>query len=293
MASLTLVMGNEACDLDSIACSIAYSRLLAQNAAADAVVAPLLPIPREDLALRPDAEHALRQAGLLDSSPPASPPLLFADEVDLPGLRRRLGPRRLRLVLVDHNRLSPALEAADPELGLCVAEIIDHHADEGRYAERASAELGTRRVRVVGSCATMVAEEIDARGAALLGPGAHARAHSLGLSGRPPNDSADDPRKNVYPTALARLLLGAILLDTANLTPANGRTTPEDEVSDFLFSWFQLEASLNMPRLPSSPQFAKTALLPTPLPLLAAGRCRSTDRRGRRARGAGGALGGP
>ena len=53
-----VVIGNEASDLDSIASSIAYARLLqAQTPPGGAAVVPVLNIPREDLPLRTEAPH--------------------------------------------------------------------------------------------------------------------------------------------------------------------------------------------------------------------------------------------
>ena len=58
---LSVVVGNEASDLDSMVCSIAYARLLSLqqgDAAAGAVALPLLSIPRADLPLRTEARAA-------------------------------------------------------------------------------------------------------------------------------------------------------------------------------------------------------------------------------------------
>lgn len=52
--------------------------------------------------------------------------LLFADEVDLDALS---SSGRLRLVLVDHNRLARSQE----HLQRSIIEIVDHHEPEGLY----------------------------------------------------------------------------------------------------------------------------------------------------------------
>ena len=47
----------------------------------------------------------------------------------------------------DHNRPSGAVESA---VGDTVAQIVDHHVDEGMYAS------AQRDIQLVGSCATLV-----------------------------------------------------------------------------------------------------------------------------------------
>lgn len=175
------VLGNEAADLDSMASSMVYAYLLARGRAAGRPLClPVINIPRAELGLRPEALRLLRESGVDQRS------LVFLDEIDLDAIH---AAGRLRLVLVDHNRLSAAQEAWAP----AVEEILDHHAEEGRYP------AAGRVIEPVGSCATLVAERLLRLAPQLADAG------------------------------VAALLLGAILLDTVNLDPAAGKVTPRDE----------------------------------------------------------------
>lgn len=176
-----VVVGNEASDLDSMASSLTYAWLEARRAGEnDPPVVPVMNIPREDFPLRTEAVWLFREAGVEVEE------LLFLDDVDLAALHAQ---GRLRLVLVDHNRLPARREAWGP----AVEEILDHHEDEGLYAG------ASKTIAPVGSAATLVAERL--------------------LAERPQGVDA----------AAATLLLGTILLDTVNLDPAAKRVTPRDE----------------------------------------------------------------
>ncbi|XP_057689348.1 exopolyphosphatase PRUNE1 isoform X2 [Corythoichthys intestinalis] len=138
-----VVLGNEACDLDSMVCALAYAYFLSKTPGDEATLSvPLLNIRRSELPLRSDNLFLLRQAGL---SPDV---LLFRDQVDLAALRRT---GRLRLTLVDHN----VLPSWDAELEGAVVEVIDHHA-----LEREPAPSCPVTVETVGSCATLVTERL-------------------------------------------------------------------------------------------------------------------------------------
>jgi len=102
----------------------------------------------------------------------------------------------LHLTLVDHNTLCAGQES----YAGAVEAILDHHEDAGHYAR-----ANPRTIEPVGSATTLVAEAMLRERPALVGAG------------------------------LARLLLGAILLDTVNLDPAAQRVTAKDrEVSSRL-----------------------------------------------------------
>ncbi|XP_077454625.1 exopolyphosphatase PRUNE1 isoform X2 [Stigmatopora argus] len=138
-----VVLGNEACDLDSMVSALAYAYFLHKTTGGDAALSvPLLNIRRSELPLRPDNLFLLRRAGLSPDS------LLFRDQLDLAALRRN---GRLRLTLVDHN----VLPSGDAELEGAVVEVIDHHA-----LEREPAPSCPVTVETVGSCASLVTERI-------------------------------------------------------------------------------------------------------------------------------------
>nr|XP_057908709.1 exopolyphosphatase PRUNE1 isoform X2 [Doryrhamphus excisus] len=135
-----VVLGNEACDLDSMVSTLVYAYFLFKTRGSEVPSIPLLNIRQADMVLRPDNIFLLRQIGL---SPDL---LLFRDQLDLGALRRA---GRLVLTLVDHNIL-PSL---DSDLEGAVVEVIDHH-----LLEREPHPSCPVTVEMVGSCATLVTE---------------------------------------------------------------------------------------------------------------------------------------
>ncbi len=148
--SKQIVIGNEAADLDSMVSSIVHAYYLAcKNRATNHYVAPIMPIPREDFKLRPEAVYVFAKAGIKLND------VLFFDEVDFPELMKG----DARIVLVDHNKLSVSLE----KYGYKVVGILDHHKDEKLYSH------APQKVIVpVGSTATLVAEELLATASDLI-----------------------------------------------------------------------------------------------------------------------------
>ncbi|NWU38757.1 PRUN1 Exopolyphosphatase, partial [Hylia prasina] len=138
-----VVMGNEACDLDSTVSALALAYFLAQTSPAPkAAFVPVLNIPRADFALRTETTFLLRDRGI----PAAS--LVFRDEIDLGGLHHA---GLLSLTLVDHH----VLPRADAALEEAVVEVLDH-----RPLERDRGPPCQVTVEPVGSCATLVTERI-------------------------------------------------------------------------------------------------------------------------------------
>ncbi|NWI87670.1 PRUN1 Exopolyphosphatase, partial [Pitta sordida] len=138
-----VVLGNEACDLDSTVSALAMAYFLAQSSpGARATFVPVLNIPRADFALRPETLFLLRDQGIPDSC------LIFRDDIDLGGLHRA---GLLTLTLVDHH----VLPGADAALEEAVVEVLDH-----RPLERGRARPCRVTVEPVGSCATLVTERI-------------------------------------------------------------------------------------------------------------------------------------
>lgn len=187
-----IVLGNEAADPDSCVCAIALAAALDKTLDGPLVV-PMISVPRADFKLQLDRVHLLRRAGLIGGGegPLWTPDhVSFSDELSL----EKLSADSLNVHLVDHNKLSAPYASIAP----CVTSITDHHADEEQYTQTVSAsdrlvELG------VGSCASLVAERIQALHAPLL----------------------TDP-------SLCTMLLGAILLDTVNLDPSAKAQKPRE-----------------------------------------------------------------
>ncbi len=136
---LTIVMGNEAADLDSMASAVTYAWYLYLNDESGNYF-PLINIPRADFKLRTEAVYLFKEAGVnIDD-------LLFTEDIDLDKLK---AGSNLKLILVDHNKLA----SSQTGLETVVVGILDHHADEESYPPAAVTDI-----RPVGSAATLVSE---------------------------------------------------------------------------------------------------------------------------------------
>ncbi|XP_041708972.2 exopolyphosphatase PRUNE1 [Coregonus clupeaformis] len=137
-----VVLGNEACDLDSMVSALAYAYFLSKTLDSGKIPLPVLNIPRQEFPLRTDNAFLLRESGLSQDD------LVFRDEVDLGSLHRA---GRLDLTLVDHN----VLPSSDRDLEEAVVEVIDHHLLERKPSPSCPVTMET-----VGSCTTLVTERI-------------------------------------------------------------------------------------------------------------------------------------
>merc|ERR1719186_159108 len=133
---VTVVLGNEACDLDSGVSALVYGFFL-HSIRPHLTVLPVLNIVSEDFVLKTELVHCLGEAGIKEED------LCFRDTLDLEGLGDKVS-----VILVDHN----ALADKDMFLDDKVVGVIDHHVKE-REGDNVVIEL-------VGSCATLVAEKI-------------------------------------------------------------------------------------------------------------------------------------
>ncbi|KAL9940069.1 hypothetical protein V8E36_000774 [Tilletia maclaganii] len=252
-AHLTLIMGNEAGDLDSLASAIALSYLLThlphpaptasastttaaqqQPEAMHTVYAPLIQTAHADLYLRPENEVICRFAGI-DSSDAGV--LLTIDALEAPAegggeeglvvvvpdsLRMDLAsdPRlraggKVSFGLVDHAALIPRW---GPHEHREVRYLVDHHKDEGAHPNAFIRYLrGPGSVPAgeppIGSASSLVAELFQDE---LI-------------------KAASRPAGSVLPKGIADLLISAIVIDTDNLRPApRGRATARDVLSHAL-----------------------------------------------------------
>ncbi|XP_036395411.1 exopolyphosphatase PRUNE1 [Megalops cyprinoides] len=137
-----VVLGNEACDLDSMVSALTFAYFLSKTSGSERTPVPVMNIPRAEFPLRTDSAFLLRESGLPQDV------LVFRDEVNLLGLQHA---GKLALTLVDHN----VLPSADSELERSVVEVIDHH-----LLERVPSPSCSVTVETVGSCATLVTERI-------------------------------------------------------------------------------------------------------------------------------------
>ncbi|KAG8895701.1 Exopolyphosphatase [Tulasnella sp. 408] len=139
----TVVMGNEAGDLDTIASSVAYS-YLATNLQRTPTVA-LVQTRHTDLYLRKENLFALGFSNL-DST---GADLLCIDDISD---SHPLNTSFSKYVLVDHNTLEDAFEGGTGK----VVGIIDHHTDEKKYPDAVFREIET-----AGSCTSLVARHFQ------------------------------------------------------------------------------------------------------------------------------------
>ncbi|MCL2792737.1 MAG: DHH family phosphoesterase [Spirochaetaceae bacterium] len=176
-----VVIGNEAADIDSIASSIVYAFFRESiNQKKEEIFLPVINIPEDDLRLRNEAIYLFSQTGIDPKN------LIFIDQINLKELTEK---RKLKLILVDHNKISYKQEF----LSACIEEVIDHHVDENSYKNI------TKTIEKTGSTATLVGEKIIKEERFLL-----------------------DKESAI-------LLSSAILIDTSNLSHKSGKTTEKDE----------------------------------------------------------------
>ncbi|KKF96568.1 putative exopolyphosphatase [Ceratocystis platani] len=135
---LTLVVGNESADLDSLCCATLYAYF--QTAATPKVPhIPLANLVRADLALRPELTTVLSHADLS-----------MSDLITLDDLPSSLTPDETAWVLVDHNALTGRLTPFQSRVTGC----IDHHVDEGKLPPG----IAPRILEICGSCSSLVVE---------------------------------------------------------------------------------------------------------------------------------------
>ncbi|KAG8910576.1 Exopolyphosphatase, partial [Tulasnella sp. 408] len=139
----TVVMGNEAGDLDTIASSVAYSYLATKLQNTPTVA--LVQTSHTDLYLRKENLYALEFSNL-DST---GADLLCIDDISD---SHPLNMSFSTYVLVDHNTLEDAFEGGTGK----VVGIIDHHTDEKNYPDAAF-----REIEPAGSCTSLVARHFQ------------------------------------------------------------------------------------------------------------------------------------
>ncbi|XP_012279179.1 exopolyphosphatase PRUNE1 [Orussus abietinus] len=146
---VTVVMGNQTCDLDSAVCALVEGLLRYQEARTrnhDPAVIPVMNVAEEEFRVRTEVVYYLRRHNVPLNL------LTFRSQVALEVLA---GERRLELVLVDHH----ALPERDSSLADSVVEIIDHRPRDAAWPWRGR----TINLQTVGSCATLVAGNVLAR----------------------------------------------------------------------------------------------------------------------------------
>ncbi|KZF20321.1 DHH phosphoesterase [Xylona heveae TC161] len=252
---VTLVVGNESADLDSLTASLLYAYVRSTSPPSSAftpLYIPLTNLPASSLRLRPEFSALLPHANLTPSQ------LITLD--DLPPLSKiseALPPENTRWILVDHNALQGQLGAIYSRQ---VAGVIDHHAEENAVPQETGGE--PRIVTKAGSCTSLVTEYCaDAwESLASLAPDALVSS-SLGVAGSGPvpgpgaagvnstvaqGDTASIPpaedvsRTRIWDAEVARLALAAVLIDTYNLTDEFKVTQHDTAAATYLEAKIQL-----------------------------------------------------
>jgi len=130
-----VVMGNQACDLDSGISSITLAYHLSLVHPTKPVI-PLMNINTQDFPLKTELVAVLAEEGIHQEN------LVFRDTMDLNTIQQ------LELILVDHN----VLMEEDQGLGDKVVGIIDHHVRETDHDKAV--------IEPVGSCSSLVLRKI-------------------------------------------------------------------------------------------------------------------------------------
>ncbi|KAJ3210464.1 hypothetical protein HDU67_005273 [Dinochytrium kinnereticum] len=197
-SGITVVIGNEAADLDSVVSAISYAFLkhsTTQSETNARSYIPVIHVPRKDFAIRTDCTFALTRAFPSTDNGDVTSQLTFIDEIDLDAISSSCD---LKFILTDHNRLAPSLS----RFSHLVHGILDHHRDEGLYPD-----VSPRVIEPVGSATSLVALEWK----------------------------QSETGSEVMDGSLATLMLSPIMLDTINLDPKFGRCTDKDiEATQYL-----------------------------------------------------------
>ncbi|KAF9184802.1 hypothetical protein BGZ51_002689 [Haplosporangium sp. Z 767] len=206
-SEVVVVTGNESADLDSIISAITTSLFLSQLQVLEGnpIIIPFINIPKSDLALRSDVLYILSSNNVnIDN-------IFFRDDLPLLEQFAAKNPGQLSLFLVDHNMISETMASL---AGVKVKGVIDHHVDEQLYKDTAK----IRRIETVGSCTSLVADEFLR----------NATEKAASLDRRDGEQDMDEKHRPSWIKQVARMLLGAVLIDTINLNPDYKRVTPLD-----------------------------------------------------------------
>ncbi|KAJ3338887.1 hypothetical protein HDU93_008940 [Gonapodya sp. JEL0774] len=202
--TVTVVIGNEAGDPDSMvsALALAYLQHLTRADSSRSFI-PAFNFPRADLPIRPECVQAFRHAFPEGGALPSQKLLehtRFQDELDLDALATS---NDLQLIITDHNKLASVQSKFAP----AVRGVVDHHVDENAFP---TSQCALRVIAPVGSCSSLVAKLYVDSGLDL---------------------------PSVVPPQMADLLLAPILHDTDCLSVDSGRVTDLDiEMASVMFS---------------------------------------------------------
>ncbi|CAH1642812.1 unnamed protein product [Spodoptera littoralis] len=209
-SELTIVIGNESCDLDSAVSALVFANFLywqhnqmkckvctreyrdGSMDYKDELFLPVINVDRNDFPLKTEVAFLFREKGINASD------LVFRDDYDLPEL---LKSTKSKVVLVDHH----VLANRDKFLAEYVTEIIDHRPiDKTGWVYKPDTRT---TIETVGSCCTLVAQRLKDLGALI---------------------AKDVDYFNAYPVC-SEMLHATIILDTVNFSKEVNKGTPHDE----------------------------------------------------------------
>lgn len=185
-------------DLDSFTSSLLYAYVRSSKPperAFSQTYVPLLNIPKEDIALRPEFLALLPQADLQSKDL-----ITLSDLPDVVNAKATLPPENTKWILVDHNSLQGSWGSI---YGNRVAGVIDHHEEEHKVPVDTGDE--PRIIEKAGSCTSLVANYCQESWKSLITKGS-----------------------SVYDAQLAKVAMASILIDTNNLQ-SKEKLTPHDE----------------------------------------------------------------
>ncbi|MCJ1475764.1 Exopolyphosphatase [Lambiella insularis] len=211
---ITIVVGNESADLDSLTSSLIYAYIRSQappKGAFTSLYIPVVNIPAKDVSLRPEFATLFQHANLSVSH------LITLDDLTLAD-QQSPSAELTRWILVDHNKLQGAL---GEEYSSRTYGTIDHHDDENAVPRETRPE--PRIIEKCGSCTSLVVRYLrpswDALSSSSLSSGAgHAQGDSL---------IDDGVISRAWDAQVAKLALASILIDTRNLQDSD-KTEPAD-----------------------------------------------------------------
>ncbi|XP_048748356.2 protein prune homolog 2-like isoform X2 [Ostrea edulis] len=137
--TIHVVIGNEACDLDSVISALTYGYFLHKTSTSSQTLClPVLNTQKSRFHLKTDTKFLLSKTGINPDC------LTFKDDLDLHDLHQQ---GRLSLTLVDHN----VLVGGDVVLEDSVSTVIDHRPLERKPSDRVKVVQD-----LVGSCCSLV-----------------------------------------------------------------------------------------------------------------------------------------
>ena len=249
---LNLVIGNEACDLDTAVCTITYAYYLSKVRNIEAL--PVFNLESKNFKLKTESKFLFEKIGLEKDD------LIFVDDFKTKTLEGdHINP--LSLYLVDCNVYSGGLKKQNKSI-VSITNIIDHHKNQSTFStiEELLASLPDKENSEIsfglGSCSTIICEMF-------------LKNSDIFSSGAEDENSEDENSFN----QILKLLYSAVELDTTNFNPNVGlllgelcegtfKISAAKNLCSFLtitriFSFFLLKM-LNFQRLRSNHHVVKT-----------------------------------